>query len=626
MTARLDALGAALAWVRTHPDLGVAVAAAERAGHAPLAAAASIPFVRTEVVRPAALRAWLDRADETRAIAGGATIDVLLLGAGPTNAALCLALQRARPDLAIVVVDRDAPGGPFARAGAGFRLNTWSAPGPPGMSLLDEVDLHGGLAISPSLLSGARFPTGDTLADATLLSWLSAECGAMIDEVTAVSPEGDGVSFTLAGGSAAPGEPRVLRASAAVVATGFGSGPRRSFDDAGNAFAAAEAARPIALRRALDAEALFAHADAAGLGIFDGADVAVVGGGPSALGVLALACGLGPAELTDAPGRFSRWRERPRLTWITGARGPSSARTARTAWETAGGEHRVRPGGMDYVLAEAAATLLHELVFLEDIGRLRVVPGRVETLAPDGDRVRLVVGGRELSARRAVLCTGYTPGLAHLLRLPGARTAGSLAELLAEGSAVVAYAEQDGVSEPIALTLAGARVYVVGPAIEEALTPDSSRPPFAEAAARAAAIAAILARSLPPGRGARSGIPWELLPSDHHGTGTARLQRSCDEGTGARPWDRVLAPLDALLALVPLRLAGGARTISLQLDAAGDELELRCSMLDDPATAQIARRLPARLVACAARHRTLTISVDLAPDGRVLPASAREHR
>src|SRR5262245_11453854 len=100
----MNALDAALAWARAHPDLGATIADAERAGHSPLAAAAAIPFVRTEILRPAALRTWRDRVDATRrAIGDGAAIDLAVLGAGPTGAVLCRALQRERPDLAIAV-------------------------------------------------------------------------------------------------------------------------------------------------------------------------------------------------------------------------------------------------------------------------------------------------------------------------------------------------------------------------------------------------------------------------------------------------------------------------------------------------------------------------------------------
>src|SRR5262245_21517129 len=261
----MNAFDAALAWVRAHADLGIAIAAADRAGHDPLSAAAAIPFVRTEVLRPAALRAWRDRVQSTgRALAEGAAADLAILGTGPTGAALARMLSRARPDLAIVVVDRDLPGGPFARAGAGFRLNTWGAPGPGGMSLLDEVDLHAGLAVSPSLMSGARFPPADTLGDAALLTCVGIDCGAVLGEVTAISI-GEHVELAL------PRHGGPLRARAAVLAAGFGSEPVRSFDAAGSALLRDETRRPFEQRRAVDAEALFAQARTSGLGSLDGA-------------------------------------------------------------------------------------------------------------------------------------------------------------------------------------------------------------------------------------------------------------------------------------------------------------------------------------------------------------------
>jgi hypothetical protein len=582
-----DALANAVAWARAQPELGPAISAAERAGLAPVAAAASIPFVRSEIVRPAAHRAWLDRAEDTRR--AGAAIDLLLLGAGPTNAALCVALQRTRPDLSVVVVDRALPGGPFTRVGAAFRLNTWSAPGPTGMSLLDEVDIHAGLVVSPSTLSAARFPTGDTLGDATLLSWLSSSCGAIIDDVTTIAA--DEVSFTLGNGT--------LRAPAAVLATGFGLEPRYTFDAT---FVVEEAKRPLGERRVLDAEALFAHALAAGVAVFDGVELGVVGAGPTAIAVLAMACGLGPAELTDAPSRYSRWRARPRITWITGENGYVSARDARQAWE--GGDERARPGAMGYVLAEGAATLLHELVFLEDIGRLTVVGGRVDSITHDGDRVVLAVGGQQLSVRRAVLCTGYAPRLVELLRLPGGRTAASLAELLASDVAKLVHAGD----EPIAIALG--RTHIIGAAIEEAVTPDASRPPFAEYAMRAAALAAQLARELPPGSQRAPLDPIVL----RDGSANVTLHRTGDDTP--RPWDRMLAPVDMLVALSPFSCE--ARALSFEL-ADG---ELRCRGLDADAAARIASRLPDRLVACAGR-RPLSVTIDVDASGSVVPASAR---
>ncbi len=565
--------------MRAHPDLGGAIGEAEHAGHPPLAAAAAIPFVRTEILRPAALRAWRDRADATRrALADGAPLDLLVLGSGPSSAALVHALQRARPDLAIAVVDRAVPGGPFARAGAGFRLNTWSAPGPAGTSLVAEVDLHAGLAVSPAVMSAARFPGGDTLGDAALLTWVTTDCGAIIDEVTSIWLEADRVAFALAG---SPG----VGAGTAVIASGFGAEPRRSFDAAGNAFAAAEALRPIPARRVLDPEAVFAHAEAHGLVMFDGEDLAVVGAGPSALGVLALACGLGPAELTDAPGRFSRWRARPRLTWITGASGCASVRDL---------DDRAELGGMGYVIGQGAATLVRELAFLEHAGRLAVVPGRVETIAAAGERVRLVVGARAIEVARAILCTGYTPRLAELLRPPVAS--------LADASEVV----HDG-GEPIALVLAGGRAHVIGAAVEEVIAPDESRPPFAESAMRAAALAARLAHSLPPGRAARA--MWERAPEPDPRPRIAQ--------PAARPWDRVLAPLDALLAVAPFELPPGPIAIAVSADG------VRCTGLDGAMAARVEARIPGRLAACAARHGRIAIAIDVA-EGRVVPASARE--
>lgn len=484
---------AACAYAEGHPVLGPSIAAL-RSRLSPQTleercfVAAAVPEARVHVFRPAIQVHRADaRARALKAAADGVTWDLIIVGAGLSGAAVAAAYRVSAPGARVMVVDAACRPSPFSLGGAAYRLNTWSTGKLPTGDLRDGADQNPTAAAPVAWWSGARFPSADVLSDASELSLhLSGADLLMPCTVVRVEPAFDGAPHRVQ--ADVEGLPLTLLARAVVVATGLGrrslpfSDPdtRRYLEDQIAAVDAQLAAGQDVHPEVAGADQICALSEASpdALAYFRGpGPIAVLGAGPSALSLLAVARQLGPLPLYDGPGRYARASESELapIWWVTGEGGPSTAREAARQLQL----DAVKPNTMGAVMAEAYAQLGHELVNAEARGLVSVLAGRVVSCRRSDQGHALVVEGREapIEARRVVIATGLENGLEQAQRLVG----GGL-----EWARLAA-----APSEPL-WGVYGARgapeVYLCGAALEHAGEVSEARGPLAEWLPRAQAL------------------------------------------------------------------------------------------------------------------------------------------
>jgi thioredoxin reductase len=298
--------------------------------------------------------------------------DLAIVGGGAVGAALTFAARRS--GLRVLVLDDADGGGPFAAWGAAFRLNTAIDAAAP--------DEHPGLALPLSVLTGARFASGQVLGELVRLTLAQAveEAGRVDVLLRARVVSRVGTTLTVE----KDGQERSFSAQRVLVVPGMG---------------APTSTLPLSER--VDHAPTYAQQWLAGAHHED--DVVVLAGrGPTALAVVSLWTGIADSSAFDDDGRCVRPPHGPRVQWVSGADDVDSV--AQIAAELQQG----LPS-----LAVGAATLMAELQRLEACGALVVVPGRVVAVADVDTGVAVDVRCAEhtqvLHAARVVLATGLAP-------------------------------------------------------------------------------------------------------------------------------------------------------------------------------------------------------------------------
>jgi hypothetical protein len=471
--------------------------------------------------------------------------------------------------------------------GAAFRLNTWSAPGAGPAVLALENELHPGLDVPLSWLTGARFPSADVLGHAALVTLARAD----VDVVTharctriAAGPRGARLTLKRDGAIVPIDTEKIL------VIPGMGR-PRR-----------VPHARDVRIQTAEEILAAASH-DADAQAFFrparDGSPIVVAGSGPSAVSLLALAHGHAPLGVLDGDGRFARTLgARPSIVWITGHQGPRSAREALAQWEGAAAPHT-----MPAVLATQAATVLWDLVHAESAGTLVVRRGRVDGVKKHGRALDVIVGGARVRAGRVALAIGYEPDLTSL---------GALAATLVPEHGRVPEAEDHVV---IALRSSTLPVWLTG-AVLEGLTPPNDRTgPLADHVGRALAVVDVVA----PRSFRRPMASAPAIVVDGARTGRARVD---PPAAPVPPSWAVTLPFDVALALAPFA-AGRPRSVDVVLKPASGRVRVAVDGMSRAGAAAVASRILARSLAAASALGRMRVRVDVDRAGRFIVGSAR---
>lgn len=458
------------------------------------------------------------------------------------------------------------------------------------MSLRDDDDLHPGLAVRASVLSGARFASAAVLGDAARITLAtSATRFRARTKVVGVAANSDG-STTLA-----LDDDTTVQASRAIFCTGYGV-PR---DDPG---ARAGVDAPI-----VNAARVLAHASRHALPhawtATAARTLAVVGAGPSALSVWALALGFGPHEELEVPGKLARFDPRrisTHFAWITGAHGPASALEARARMRAAA------PHTMPFVIQQAIAPVLDELVQLEAAGRLQVVRGRAAWSDVNGGaRVDVApeMSGTSTTiyVERAVLATGFVSMLPRLWGAPSLRAL--IDSGRAQARAVVGGA-------PHALEIDGALIF--GAALEELVPQVFEEPPFAGAFVHALPIVDALPRPR-ASTAKRARAMVTLAPGKTRTRARVRVEAAARaESSAFAAWTNAL---DVRLALASFDLRElGTRTVEVTLRGKGPRaraLDVEVRGLSASSAQALAHALPQRLRRAARRWGKVTVDVDL---------------
>ena len=404
-----------------------------------------LPSVRRLLFIPAVSQELEARAEQLRtaidASPEAACWDNLIIGGGMTGAALAATLSQAQPRGRTLVIEARLGSASFLEAGAAFFANTWST-GRSGPALPSTgADLNPTLGPAVSQLSGALYPTGETLAHSSLLALYRSGVDVLLrTRVTQLEEQASGqLVLTLRGPG---GVLQRVRARSVFVATGLGERRINLHDPLSCSLVARELERVDAGEPAVLAEPLVLAADQVLALAARAVDpllpfktegtLCIAGGGSSACTLLELLRRLGPHALYDGPGKFSRaGGGLARIEWATGHSGPASAREFRARAGDSSRSSGVLPGTVSSVFAERYAQLYREVENAEQRGELTLRRARILRVRyaddPAGEKPEAQVErSRGLlvwyegqleprPVRRLLLATGYASDTASLL-------------------------------------------------------------------------------------------------------------------------------------------------------------------------------------------------------------------